>query len=370
MLTRSGVGALVAAVLLGGCGLWWHYEELIGLAVGIGGLVLMAVWAAQRSLQVSIRRRLTSPRVARGDPIRIVYRVINDGRHRSGRAAIRDHCGDEAISVAVEALNRHEAIDLPAEIPTRRRGIFDVGPWSIERLDPFGLAIGQREGDSTAAVIVHPRVYDLLGPYGSMNTVEAEALVRRTATDPLSGFVSLREYVPGDDPRLIHWMTTARTGTLMVKEHVELRRPEFTVVLDTAHHVATPDDFEEAVDVAASIAVHAVRSGLDVVVRTTSRDHPGHPIPRSSESQVVDLLTPVQQASGTDLLSVAALFSGGLDQAAIILVTGPDGPSSRLGSSDQMLTVRVGDGAQAGPGVALAVRDAEEFTQRWKPWSG
>jgi hypothetical protein len=32
--------------------------------------------------------------------------------------------------------------------------------------------------------------------------------------------------------------------------------------------------------------------------------------------------------------------------------------------------VRIGEGAQSGPGVALAVRDAAEFTQRWKPWSG
>ncbi len=368
MLTRSGVGALVAAVLFGGCGWWWHYEELIGLAAGIGGLVLMAVWASRRTFRVSIRRRLANPRVARGDPIRLVYRVVNDGRHRSGRAVIRDHCADAAISVTVEPLGTQVAVDLPAEIPTRRRGIFDIGPWSIDRLDPLGLAIGHREGDSTATVIVHPRVYDLLGPHGSMNTVEAESLLRRTASDPLSGFVSLREYVAGDDPRLIHWPTTARTGALMIKEHVELRRPEFTVVLDTADHVGTPDDFEEAVDVAASIAVHAVRSGLNVVVRTTSRECPGHPIPQSSESQVVDLLTPVQQASGSDLLSVAALFRGGLDSAAIVFITGPDGPSSRLASSDQMLTVRIGEGAQAGPGIALAVGDAREFTQRWKPW--
>ena len=369
MLTRSGVGALVAAVILFGCGLWWRYEELIGLAVGIGALVLMAVWAAQRTFRVSIRRRLTSPRVARGDPIRLVYRVVNDGRHRSGRAAIRDRCAGASISITVEPLGKLEAVDLPAEIPTRQRGIFEVGPWSIDRLDPFGLAIGHREGDSTAAVIVHPRVYDLLGPHGSMNTVEADSLVRRTAIDPLSGFMSLREYVAGDDPRLIHWPTTARTGTLMVKQHVELRRPEFTVVLDTAHNVATPDDFEEAVDVAASIAVHAVRSGLDVVVLTTSREHPGHPIPRSSESQIVDLLTPVPQASGPDLLSVATLFRTGLDQASIVFITGPDGPSSQLASSDQMLTVRVGEGARTGPGIALAVSDAREFTQRWKPWT-
>ena len=139
-----------------GCG--GSYEELIGLAVGIGGLVLMAVWAAQRTFRVSIRRRLTSPRVARGDPIRIVYRVINDGRHRSGRAAIRDQLRRRRDPRSPSSRSPgSEAVDLPAQIPTTRRGIFDVGPWSIERLDPFGLAIGHREGDSTATVIVHPR---------------------------------------------------------------------------------------------------------------------------------------------------------------------------------------------------------------------
>ena len=65
-------------------------------------------------------------------------------------------------------------------------------------------------------------------------------MIRRAASDPLCGFVSLREYVPGDDPRLIHWPTTARVGTLMIREHVELRRPEFTVVLDTAPEASAP----------------------------------------------------------------------------------------------------------------------------------
>ncbi len=112
----------------------------------------------------------------------------------------------------------------------------------------------------------------------------------------MSGFVSMREYVAGDDPRMIHWPTTARTGTLMVREHVEVRRPEFTVVLDTAPTAGTADDFEEAVDVAATLAVHAIRTGLDVVVRTTDHDHAGRPTPLVADAAVLDLLTPVQQS--------------------------------------------------------------------------
>ena len=40
-------------------------------------------------------------------------------------------------------------------------------------------------------------------------------------------FSSLREYAPGDDPRQIHWRTTARLGRLVVREHVDTNEPTF-----------------------------------------------------------------------------------------------------------------------------------------------
>jgi hypothetical protein len=217
-------------------------------------------------------------------------------------------------------------------------------------------------------VIVHPKIYDLVGPHGAVRVVENESVLRRATADPLSGFVSMREYVAGDDPRMIHWPTTARTGTLMVREHVEVRRPEFTVVLDTAASAGSPDDFEEAVDVAATLAVHAIRTGLDVVVRTTERDHAGRPTPLVTDAAVLDLLTPVAQSDEHSLLPIAALFTGGFDQTSVVFVTGPSGPSSRFESSERMSVVRIGEGAVGGPGIVIAATDAPEFVRRWRSW--
>ena len=60
-------------------------------------------------------------------------------------------------------------------------------------------------------------------------------------------------------------------GTLMIREHVELRRPEFTVVLDAADSVADADDFEEMVDIVASIAVmFSGREGILFVSSATN----------------------------------------------------------------------------------------------------
>lgn len=373
MLTRSGLGAAVAAVVALVLGWWWGYEELVLVGVCVLVLVLVAIWVAQRPLRSTIIRRVETIRVARGDPIRLTYRVRNDTRHRAGRATILDRCDRSTTEVTVDPIPPDAVVDLRSTIDTTRRGVFPLGPLDVERLDPFLLALGRwrddRDEAAPVAITVHPRVYDLTGPQGSMRVVENESVLRRAATDPLSGFVSMREYVPGDDPRLIHWPTTARVGNLMVREHVEVRRPEFTVVVDTGPDVGTDADFEEQVDVAATVAVHSLRTGLDVVVRTTDRGHAGRPVPLVDEGDVLDLLTPVQRSTADSLIRVTELFRHGFDHTSIVMVTGPEGPSSRVASSEQMVVVRVGEGARLATGVAVAAIDAPDFVQRWKAWT-
>lgn len=366
MLTRSGLGAVLTGIVFVALGFWWGYEELVILAAVIGTIMLLAVWVSQRPPRARVTRRLLVVRVARGDDIPVAYRLHNTTRFRSSRATIIDQCDGREIRVPSEPVPAHTVRSIEAAIPTSRRGVFDVGPIDIERIDALWLTVGTRRTGQITPVTVHPKVYDLLGPQGAVRSVENESVLRRASSDPMSGFVSMREYVAGDDPRLIHWPTTARTGVLMVREHVEVRRPEFTIVLDTGPEASTADDFEEMVDVAASLAVHAIRSGLDVMVRTTDRPHAGIPVPLAAESMVLELLTPVQRSTDDDLLPVAALFSAGFDHTSVVMVTGPTGPSSGFASAERMSTVRIGAEATGGSGTLLAAATAAEFVQRWR----
>jgi uncharacterized protein (DUF58 family) len=368
MLTRSGLGAAITAFVLAVCGWWWGYEELAVAAAGLGAVVVAALWSARVAHAADIVRRVNTPRVARGERIRLTYRVHNPGRRRSTAATIVDTCDEQVATADIPALDSNDRTEVRAEIPTRRRGTHALGPWHLERRDPFGLAVGRRSSADAGLVIVHPRVHRLTGPYGAMHIVEHEAVIRRLASDPLSGFVSLREYVQGDDPRMIHWPTTARMGTLMIREHVELRRPEFTVVLDTCDDVATPEDFEEMVDAVASVAVHAIRSGVDVTVKTTSREHPGWARPIDQETVVLDLLTPVTQAPLLATMSLAELFANGIDRGAVVMITGPSGPGALSIRHPEISIIRVGSGAVLAPSIALAVETAIEFAERWRPW--
>jgi uncharacterized protein (DUF58 family) len=371
VLTRSGLGAVLVTVVLFVLGAWWGYEELFVAATGLGAVVIVGVILARRRPRTRVERRLNTVRVARGDVLRVSYRVRNDTAHRSARATVLDRLDGAEIEVEVEPVDAGDIDIIDGSLPTRRRGVFDLGPLDIQRIDPFALAIGRwradRRGTEAQKVTVHPKVYELVGPQGTARVVENETVVRRAAADPLSGFISMREYVAGDDPRMIHWLTTARTGTIMVREHIEVRRPEFTIVVDAGTKVASAPDFEEMVDAAATLAVHALRTGLDVVVRTTDPANAGRPTPIASEADVLDLLTPVGRSKAP--LGVASLFRTGFDRTSVVMITGPNGPTTRLSVHDRMTTVRVGDGARSGPGVAIAAQDAPDFVRLWRGWS-
>lgn len=371
MLTRTGLGVLIGTALCVVFGFVWHYEELLAIAAAGAVAVGLALYTSRRPTRHTARRRLVTARVARGEPVHVRYQIFNQTQRRLGSTRLGDVFQGALQSFNVPSLPRMSRHEIDAVFPTRRRGVFPIGPLSFERTDQLGLATASRPLGQVGTVVVHPRVYPLVTASGAVRVITNDAVLRRPSSDPQSGFQSLREYQYGDDTRLIHWPTSARTATLMVREFVDLRRHEFTVVIDTSTESASPDDFEEVVDAGASVAAFALRSGLDVVVRTTSRLRAGRPYALVDHSEMLDLLTPLEQGSGTDVLTLPSLFTGGLGGAAVLVVTGPRGPSTVFTRGDQISVARIGAGADTAglncPTIAAA--DAAQFADRWASWS-
>jgi uncharacterized protein (DUF58 family) len=76
-------------------------------------------------------------------------------------------------------------------------------------------------------------------------------------------FFGLRDFRPGDDPRDIHWRTSARRGVPFVRENEDDEGSEASVVLDNAPGAA-PEAFEAAVSEAASYALALLARGYRV----------------------------------------------------------------------------------------------------------
>jgi uncharacterized protein (DUF58 family) len=287
-LTARGWGALVVVVASATLGLALGYPEGVGLAVGALLLLIVSFFLISGG-GPAFALALAPPRVERLSDTIVRVDVEAARAHRRG---LRLRGTDSSHPVVWDATGVHADIS----VPTHRRGPVSLGPWVLERVDPWGLMrrrVGEVEG---VALLVVPRVR----PVSLAALPSALADFGGSAEMGTTTFATLREYVIGDELRHVHWRSSAKTGKLMMRQYVDVTRPRITLVLVAEERAYTSaDEFEEAVDFIASLAAVASSSGLDVEVVTTSGERASHGGGRSSA--VLDLLALVERgASGVD----------------------------------------------------------------------
>jgi uncharacterized protein (DUF58 family) len=131
------------------------------------------------------------------------------------------------------SLGMYERVQYRYRVPAQRRGRYSIGPATITATDPFGMVTRQTRIRETDSFIVYPRVVPVSTvvvparqPYGDYNPVQP------IVEDPMR-MAGVREYVPGDSPRRIHWRATARTGTLQTRVYEPSASPIAAIFLDT-----------------------------------------------------------------------------------------------------------------------------------------
>lgn len=329
-LTARGVGALVLGVLLAGLGLWWRYPGPVGLGAALVVLVAAGVGMVARPAPVRAARAVRPRTVHRLGECTGTLELTSTARRFPLRLDAVDSVGGERVVVDVPLLGPGEATSVGYPIPTARRGVLVVGPLSLRRTGLAGLAESRAELGDAVEVRVVPRVLPVRGlPSGARRGhVGADERVERGGTD----LVGLREYVPGDDLRRLHWATSARTGTLMVREDADPARPHLAVLVDDrAGSHPDVDGFEDVVELAASLLTAAVAGG--------------HPVRLLSASGGIDLDVPAGAAGlggGDADLLLAAL-------ADLQLSPGEAAPLSVPARDLDVVAVLSGPGADQAP---------------------
>jgi uncharacterized protein (DUF58 family) len=222
-------------------------------------------------------------------------RVRNRGARRQPAFTATDRAGAVTRTVQVHGLLPAAETVLHYELPTGARGRWPVGPLTLERRDAFGLARSSLSAGETTTLWVHPRQLPARALFGGQRRHHHEGAVTDSA---LRGSVELndvREYVPGDEVRLLHWKATARTGQLMVRDLADPQRSRFTVLLDTRAAAATPERFEELVETAASLLGASVRAGQHTCLLTSAGARIAVDGGRGSAGPLLDALSEVGQ---------------------------------------------------------------------------
>ena len=296
--TLVGAGAALAGSLAS-----WVEAAVLGFTC-LSLVALSLLWSLGRAGH-AVALRLANTRVTVGEKALGALTVTNPTSRRL-RATMVELCvGAGANSFLCPPLGRGESHEEVFAIATTRRGIVAVGPASTIRGDSLGLVRRVQTWSDATELYIHPRTVAMnASTVGFIRDIEGATTQDLSSADV--SFHALREYVPGDDRRAIHWRSTARIGKLMVRQFEETRRSHLLIVLDLDTDAwASDDEFEIGVSAAASMARAALVDAKEVSVHTQA----GH-LKTPTPMHAMDSLSGVERVLGAERISALTQRAG------------------------------------------------------------
>jgi uncharacterized protein (DUF58 family) len=331
------------------------WDEFMLAAATCVLLLAIAVLFTLGRLNLDVRVAMSPPRVVVGETAHGQLAAANSSSRRLLPLRVELLVGRGVAQFDIPMLAAGEEHDELFSIPTNRRAVITVGPTRTLRGDPLGLLRRTLAWHDASTLYVHPRTVPIEGVgAGFLRDLEG-----RTTNDSSTSDVelhTLRDYVPGDDRRYVHWRTSARSGRLMVVQFVDTRRSHIAMLLsgDSAEY-ADDDEFELAVSILASLGVRAVRDQQSIGIAAAGRT-----ISTASATSVLDGASGIQRSdSAAGLASSAAdAKRRNPDVTLAVVITGSTtnpanvrAATARFGPDVKVLAIR------ADPAGTSAVRD-------------
>lgn len=322
----SVLGWTTFLLAVGALGVGWHLGWQEFRIVGLALLVLLglsALFTIGRT-QLDVDFQVDPLRLTVGESAAGHLRVANVARTPLLPVGLEIPVGLSAARFTLAPLRPGGEYSDLVVIPTSHRGVIDIGPVRTQRGDPFGLIRREITWTEKLELFVHPRTVplDSLGA-GLLRDLEGQTTNDVSMSD--LAFHTLREYVPGDDRRYIHWRSSAKlSGTsgqsrFLVRQFLDTRRSHIAVVIDVDPDAYDADEeFETALSAGASITLRALADEMDttIVCGESSAVQPAPHLALDTYSRAT--YGPHSLAEATGRLNTLAP-----DVSAVVLVTGP-----------------------------------------------
>jgi len=267
LLTPIGRGLVVTGVVAAVLSQRFHWQEFTQLAVLAFGLVVLGVAWQLLPGSPDADFMLRHHRLVEGSPPPTATVRVQAGAAPLLFPKVVLPVGGERVQLRLPFLGPFAHHTEEVRLPVMPRGVHVVGPVTYEKTDPVGVITRRSGSGQTVELFVSPHVTDLpLFAAGLTNDLDGATSQQLSMSD--LAFHALREYVPGDDLRHVHWRSSAKAGELLVRQYHETRRSHVTVLVDGARSsYPRLRDFELAVSAATSIALRAVRDDFDTYLR-------------------------------------------------------------------------------------------------------
>lgn len=345
VITPLGWTSLVAIPVALALGYGFGILELVVVGWALLALLLIAVVYLVGRSPLGITLDVPHSRVVVGDPAEAEIAIVNPVRRRTLGVTVEVPVGTGFVELALPGLPGGGEDARRFAIPSDRRGVVPVGPVRTIRADPIGLVRREILWPGSAELVVHPRTIGI--PSMSTGLIrDLEGNPTRDLSNNDVSFHALREYVPGDDRRYIHWKSTARTGTYMVRQFEETRRSHLVIALSLADgDYGGDEEFELAVSVAGSLGARAIRDArtLTAVVSESTPQFAKRKLfavrllSTLSRTRLLDDLAVVERSESalaiTDVARVTGEQAGGVSVAFLVCGSGATPQELRAAST-------------------------------------
>ena len=239
LIPREGLVYLVIMIVLFVGSLLGHANMLMLVFAMLAGPFVINGWSAFAMLK-SCQLSRSVPRGVLGGGLLAVALVLRDPRLwmslwmmqvRDTVTGGSESLGPTSLFTCVPPKGRqvgHYTLRL------RHRGLYTFGPLHVTSRFPLGLIERGQMFPLADQVLVYPRI-GRLTQHAQRQLLGAEELSsdRRAQVGVFHDeFHHLREYRAGDNPRAIHWRTSARRGSLILREYEQNREQQVSVIVD------------------------------------------------------------------------------------------------------------------------------------------
>lgn len=224
------------------------------LAMMLSLIVISGLLSEHCLRRLEFRRHVPDLIIA-DEPTTLTLSVTNHNRHLpSFSLRLFDVINGQDVDrgLAIHLLPAQSSILLSYPLLATKRGWIQLDATRAQTLFPFGLFLKKGRYPAEAHLLVSPPIKSLTLRFVDelVGEGQGESLPRRGDGTQL---YNLRQYQPGDDSRSIHWMTTARTSQLIVRETEAEDQRRITVVLSIIAPEKLDALFERSVTFVASL---------------------------------------------------------------------------------------------------------------------
>lgn len=278
MLPREGVVCLIMMIMIFLGAAIDNANMLLLVFALLAGPFVLNGWITFWMLRgVRVERHLPQRSVA-GDPVAVNITVENRRRWFSSwlmivRDQIRSNTEQLSVDTALLRVPAKSKSVATYRFLPMRRGVYQFGPLQISSRFPFGLIERGIVLRGPGQLRVAPRIGKLTPSWKREDRIASELVPRKKMRAGVfdDEFHSLREYRWGDNPRAIHWPTSARRSQVMVREFHQSRDQNLIVLIDLHSPAAGRTDeqaerIELAVSFAATVCVEHMRQSRDSIM--------------------------------------------------------------------------------------------------------